>query len=232
MTQRDVKLTEAQELQAHWDDFCDSDPFEGSADFIERMEAAGFAQLRPVTEQDLHDISRSQNLRGMRMGRDIWVISDTHFGHSNIIGYCDRPFVSADEMDATIVERWNDTVRDQDIVYHLGDVYFGARGAERLSQLKGRKRLILGNHDNGKDQKLLGAFQKILVWRMFPEFGLLLTHVPVHEDTLRDKCPVNVHGHIHERTIPDPRYINVSVEQTNYAPVNIETLANKDTPDA
>lgn len=158
--------------------------------------------------------------------RDIWLISDTHFGHSNIIGYCDRPFDNAREMDEAMVERWNETVKDGDIVYHLGDVYFGSEGASCLPKLKGRKRLILGNHDNGKDQRLLAAFQKIVVWRMFPEFGLLLTHVPVHEHTLRDKCPKNVHGHIHERSIPDDRYVCVSVEHTNYTPVHIETLAS------
>lgn len=159
------------------------------------------------------------------MGRDIWVISDTHFGHANIIGYCGRPFSNAVEMDEAMVERWNETVKDGDIVYHLGDVYFGASGALALPKLKGHKRLIIGNHDNGKDQKLLSAFQKIAAWRMFPEFGLLLTHVPVHEDTLNpEKCPRNVHGHIHERSIEDQRYRCVSVEHTDYAPIHIEEL--------
>lgn len=136
-------------------------------------------------------------------------------------------------MDQHMVERWNDTVSDEDIVYHLGDVYFG-EGHKVLPFLRGRKRLILGNHDNGKCQKLQKYFQKILLWRMFPEYGVLLTHVPAHPSAFEYKKLRNIHGHIHQNTTmmlnedgtqsPDPRYINVSVEKINYTPVDLEKL--------
>ena len=154
--------------------------------------------------------------------RDIWVISDTHFGHRNIIRYCNRPFDDELQMNEAMIERWNSVVKDGDIVYHLGDVYFGESG-RILHKLKGRKRLVIGNHDVGKDQYLLRHFQKIMAWRMFPEYGLLLTHVPVHPNSLF-KVSKNVHGHIHNQLIDDERYVNVSVEQINYTPVHIETL--------
>lgn len=162
------------------------------------------------------------------MARNIWVISDTHFGHENIIKYCDRPFKSVYQMNQTMIENWCRVVNPEDIVYHLGDVYMGADGKdvhEILRRLPGRKRLILGNHDDGKSAVIQNNFQKVVVWRMFREFGLLLSHVPVHEGTLNpEKCPRNVHGHIHNNVINDKRYVNVSVEQTNYTPVNIEDL--------
>lgn len=170
------------------------------------------------------------------MARDIWVISDTHFGHDNIIKYCERPFQDSKEMDERIVQNWNSVVKDGDIVYHLGDVYFGERGRSVLlsERLKGRKRLILGNHDSGKDQTLHRYFQKIEVWRMFPEFGLLLTHVPVHESSLErfdegalSSKLLNIHGHIHNKEAPSHNHQNVSVEMTNYTPVNIEDLRVK-----
>jgi calcineurin-like phosphoesterase family protein len=166
------------------------------------------------------------------MSRDIWVISDTHFNHKNIIKYCDRPFKSADEMNETLIENWNNTVKDGDIVYHLGDVFMGG-DPELLYRLKGRKRLVVGNHDNLKNPVLHKTFQKIAMWRMFPEFGLLLTHVPVHESSLyrgptgnedSPKQLFNVHGHIHDKQSPDGPYKCVCVEQTNYKPVNIEDL--------
>lgn len=174
--------------------------------------------------------------------KNIWLISDTHWGHSNIIKYCDRPFSSVEEMNEKMFDNWNDTVKDGDIVYHLGDVYFGKGSygeewAKRFRKLPGRKRLILGNHDNGKDMNLHDCFQKIVMWRMFPEFSLLLTHVPVHETTLgihvsenEDECGAevrqlhNIHGHIHQNPSPTDRHTNVSVEWINYTPVNIETL--------
>lgn len=165
------------------------------------------------------------------MSRNIWVTSDTHFGHDNIIQYCMRPFANSEIMDECLVENWNSVVKDEDIVYHLGDVYMGINGRDSLAKLKGRKRLILGNHDNGKDQFLHKTFQKIMVWRMFPEFGLLLTHVPVSYTTLgepgNDRVLTNIHGHIHQNKSPMGRYRNVCVEQTDYTPINIEELRVK-----
>lgn len=169
--------------------------------------------------------------------RDIWVISDTHFGHRNIIDYCDRPFKDIQQMNYAIRDNWNSVVKEEDIVYHLGDVYMGWNDKQDIGQfltsLNGRKRLVLGNHDGGKDVVLNKAFQKIMMWRMFPEFGLLFTHVPVHESALfrgatgNEEAPkklLNVHGHIHEKPSPSVDHKNVSVEQINYRPINIEEL--------
>lgn len=167
------------------------------------------------------------------MSRDIWVIADTHFGHHNIIGYCDRPFETVEEMDQTMVDNWNRVVKPGDIVYHLGDVYCpGGRGTEYwgsfMARLKGRKRLILGNHDAGKDIILHRTFQKISGWRMFPEFGLLLTHVPVHESSFAETpsrpAMINVHGHTHQRGSPTERHRSACVELIGYTPMNIEEL--------
>lgn len=163
-------------------------------------------------------------------GRNIWVVSDTHFGHANIIKYCNRPFKDADEMDWHMVDQWNKVVKPTDKVYHLGDVYMGLK-PDRITHilhcLNGHKRLILGNHDNGKDQVLQRSFDKVSVWRMFPEFGLLLTHVPVHLSALNrgeNKSLKNVHGHIHQNKSPEGPYFNACVEQINYTPINIDEL--------
>ena len=174
--------------------------------------------------------------------RNIWVISDTHFNHENIIKYCDRPFTDAASMNDYLVKLWNSVVRPEDKVYHLGDVYMGDGFSREytshlLSRLNGHKRLILGNHDNGKDQLLQRHFEKIDVWRMFPEYGLLLTHVPVHPASLRrgatgnEKDPPmlkNIHGHTHNFGEPDKdtkNYKCVCVELIDYTPVNIKDLA-------
>lgn len=79
----------------------------------------------------------------------IWFTSDTHFGHENIIRYCNRPFHNAQEMNAELIHRWRETVPEDGIVFHLGDF---AHGSSRLwndilCALPGRKYLILGNHD-------------------------------------------------------------------------------------
>lgn len=156
----------------------------------------------------------------------IYIVSDTHFGHENIIGYCNRPFINAKEMDWEMVKRWNEVVKPQDHVWHLGDVYMGGTREYInfvLGSLNGKKRLILGNHDNGQDQILQRHFEKIVAWRDFKEYGILLTHMPLHpESIIKDR--VNVHGHIHNRQIGDKKYRCVCVEHTNYAPIPIDTV--------
>lgn len=76
-------------------------------------------------------------------------ISDTHFGHKNIIEYCDRPFKSVSHMNETLIENWNNVVSDEDTVYHLGDVALGPwdEWDGILTRLNGRKILVVGNHD-------------------------------------------------------------------------------------
>jgi calcineurin-like phosphoesterase family protein len=167
------------------------------------------------------------------MSKNYWIISDTHFGHANIIKYCGRPFKDADEMNNIMRAKWNAVVMPGDHVYHLGDV--GNRlTVEFLRSLNGKKRLILGNHDEGTDKVLQAAFEKILCWRMFPDWNMLLTHVPVHESSLgHGKGPAeirklwNIHGHIHEKPAPSEFHINACVEWTDYAPVNIETYVKE-----
>ena len=160
--------------------------------------------------------------------RNIFIISDTHFGHENILKFTDdrdgshvRPnFSSVEEMDEHMVERWNSVVRYCDIVYHLGDVYFD-NGHRVLKRLKGRKRLVLGNHDNPKSEFIMNNFSKIMMWRMFPEFDCVLTHVPIHESGMF-KIKYNLHGHIHQNPSPTARHINCCVELNDYTPKTIE----------
>ncbi|KQS74305.1 hypothetical protein ASG25_21145 [Rhizobium sp. Leaf384] len=79
-------------------------------------------------------------------------ISDTHFGHTNILAMQPRHFASIEQHDELLVQSWNSVVGDDDIVYHLGD--FAMALHERadyvryvFSRLRGRKHLIVGNHD-------------------------------------------------------------------------------------
>lgn len=161
---------------------------------------------------------------GLRMSKDIWIISDTHFGHDNIIKYCNRPFENVETMNEYMIEKWNSIIKDEDKVYHLGDVYF--KDSSMLSKLNGKKRLILGNHDNGKDQKLNSVFQKIISYRMMGEFGIILSHIPIHEGSIKEGW-INVHGHIHDKPVPTMRHRNVCVEELDYRPINIEDLRVK-----
>jgi calcineurin-like phosphoesterase family protein len=156
---------------------------------------------------------------------NVFLTSDTHFGHANIIKYCHRPFSSVEEMDETLVERWNAIVRPQDHVYHLGDVAMQPKALQIVKRLNGHKRLVLGNHD-GWDMRAYAevGFKKVFGSRRMD--GLLLTHIPLHQGSVWDaaerrdsKVLGNVHGHIHDRDSPMGPYLNVCVEKMDYTPV-------------
>jgi calcineurin-like phosphoesterase family protein len=162
----------------------------------------------------------------------IFFISDTHFGHANIIKYSQRPFTSVEEMNEVMVQRWNTVVRPGDHVYHLGDVAFNRPSLQIVRRLVGKKRLILGNHDQERMQDYAAVgFQKIMGARVFG--GVLFTHYPVHPMSAGDngndlvKIKGNAHGHIHERSAPVGPYVNLSVEWTDYNPVSLEEVQSR-----
>jgi calcineurin-like phosphoesterase family protein len=176
------------------------------------------------------------------MSRDIWLISDSHFRHSNILKFTDSAtgelirgakFADVDHMDEHMIERWNSVVKQGDIVYHLGDVVIGDKEwfKKNWPRLNGSKRLIIGNHDDVKFLSSGGFFAKVMMWRMFPEFNILMSHVPLHEMSSSRGRPdvatkmVNVHGHIHQNPSPAGLYMNMSVEAINYTPQHIEDVA-------
>jgi calcineurin-like phosphoesterase family protein len=172
--------------------------------------------------------------------KNTWVVSDTHFGHENILKFEDgfgnriRPeFSSVEEMNEHMIERWNAVVRPGDKVYHLGDVIMGkdklAWMNKNWPRLAGKKNLIVGNHDSIKELSAGGWFANVYMWRKLSELNLLLTHVPVHESTLHENSRSgiklkNVHGHIHQNAAPSEAHRCVCVEHTSYTPINIEEL--------
>jgi len=161
------------------------------------------------------------------MAHDKWFISDTHFFHENIIQFCKRPFKDAQFMNEFMVNAWNERVKPEDKVYHLGDVACGYGGDEHklgalLSRLNGKKRLVVGNHDHLKSPALHKYFEKIELWCGFHEEGFTCTHIPLEIESLRDG-DICIHGHIHNNLKPG-RYVNVCVEHTDYAPISMEEL--------
>lgn len=167
------------------------------------------------------------------MTRNIYIISDLHLSHRNMYNFVeadgfhvrkhqDNSPMTMEEGDELMIENWNKTVRDEDIVYNLGDCYV-SEGHKHLWKLKGRKRLLLGNHDHGLDQNLHKVFEKIELVRMFKEFNCILSHMPLHESNLY-KVQYNLHGHIHRKPNPSPVHINCSAEMMDYTPKNIEEI--------
>ena len=165
--------------------------------------------------------------------------SDQHFGHFNIIRLSHRPFASLDEMNETMIARWNDKVRDEDTVYVLGDLFFRAATVEPiLRRLKGRKHLVLGNHDHSWTEKVsMGDyFESVQTLKEITMDGMPVTlcHYPMLSYP-QARRGYMIYGHIHNNTGDDywplimrrGRMLNAGVDVNGFAPVTFdEMLAN------
>jgi calcineurin-like phosphoesterase family protein len=161
---------------------------------------------------------------------DTWFTSDTHFGHRNILVYerAGRPFDSIEAMNETLIERWNNVVKPNDVVYHLGDFCLNKSSLEIAARLNGKKILVLGNHDSFRAEDYLQYFDRlfgVIFWKR----KILLSHMPLLPDG--DRWHLNAHGHLHSKQIlinssdqADLRYFNVSVEQNNLTPFHADQL--------
>lgn len=160
-----------------------------------------------------------------------WVTADTHFGHAGVCkferedGSPLRPWNNPDEMDDALVENWNSVVKDRDRVYLLGDVVINRRCLPTLSRLNGRIVLIKGNHDIFRLKDYLPYFDDIRAYVVGhtkeKKHKYILSHIPIHEESL-GRFGINIHGHLHYREVEDPRYVCVSVERTNFTPIELE----------
>ncbi len=157
---------------------------------------------------------------------DIWLWSDIHFGHGNIIKYCNRPFPDRSLMNACLIGNYQRVVKPQDICIFGGDIGFMKEHDINhiLNQLPGYKIQIVGNHDLHRDGTVFDlAFDERHLCHVIDvpaadmEYQLLLTHYPM--DNVPAKC-VNIHGHIHDK-LAMAWNINMCVEHTNYKPKHI-----------
>lgn len=161
-----------------------------------------------------------------------WLTADSHFGHTNIIKYCNRPFDSAQEMDRYMIEQWRTRVQPQDHVFHLGDIGAPHPGYLHriLQQLPGRIHFIRGNHDNGR---IMRVVEPRCVWVKDiwhsslqadgKKVNLTLCHYPMKSWSKSFHGAVHFFGHVHEQMrFGDGRSLNVGVDQWDFAPVRLE----------
>lgn len=177
-------------------------------------------------------------------------IADPHFSHQGVCEFTGknggplRPWNTYEEMDEELVRRWNAVVPATGAkVYVLGDVAMNVRALAILDRLNGKKKLIKGNHDIYKVKDYLRYFYEIDAYKVTRD--LIFSHIPIHEESLKQRWKANVHGHLHDgrvmTTVRDvsgygttrlesdyetinPRYLCVSVEHTNYAPISMDEV--------
>lgn len=179
----------------------------------------------------------------------IFFTSDTHFGHSKIIDYCKRPFSSIEEHDKALIQNWNNTVGQDDTVFHLGDFAYGNSQfiANIIKQLNGNIILIKGNHDlRNMNPALYNIFSDVVYQAriLIDKQTVYLNHFPFlcfdHGDInlYKDNYSIQLFGHVHSGPLTSSEDINrlnilfptqydVGVDNNNYTPISWTDVKNK-----
>ncbi|MFH1823347.1 MAG: hypothetical protein ABH817_01360 [archaeon] len=152
----------------------------------------------------------------------IWFTSDWHLRHENIIKYCSRPFNSIKQMDNSIINLFNSTVANEDIVYFLGDLTLSNDKIwieKIIKNLKGEKHLIVGNHDK------LNLFDYVKLGFLSVHTSLELDHFAlVHDPVFFTRQKTILCGHVHNLFKIQKNVINVGIDVWEFKPVSYETI--------
>ncbi len=153
-----------------------------------------------------------------------WFISDMHLGHSNIIKFCNRPFKDVWHMNNTLIKNWNNRVKPEDTVFHVGDFCFSGKGLPKaedyIKQLNGRIVFIKGNHDDNNTLKT--DIHSLILSKGGRNFYI------VHNPEDREPGMINIVGHVHKefkfKTLDGIDCINVGVDQWAYRPITFNEM--------
>ena len=158
-------------------------------------------------------------------GSKVFLISDTHFCHQNLIHYVGRPFKNKNEMNETMFNKWNETVTNDDYVIFCGDFVVGASDKRKVcnllyKKLNGKKIMIYGNHDIREGLEY--DFYDAVIMEMFGK-KIICHHFPI--DPSLANCDVAIVGHTHSNDNPTKtkyklkNQLNVSCELLDYVPI-------------
>ena len=184
--------------------------------------------------------------KNMEELNNIFLTSDQHFFHGNIIKYCNRPWNSGkdsdgniivtqkdiEEMNEEMIMRWNSVVPNDGIVYHLGDIALGDRNKikEILPLLNGKINLIMGNHDTKSVEFYYECgFNRVYDHPILLKDFFILSHEPI-SFLNKNSCFVNIYGHVHDSDVYKTFSVNsccVCVERHDYKPISLEYIVER-----
>lgn len=157
-----------------------------------------------------------------------WFTADLHLGHARIIELARRPFSSVEEMDETLIARWNERVAKGDQVFIIGDFAFDDN-LPYLGQLNGQKRLILGNHDHSsriKGAARSGAWQTVdtLLHVKVEATDLVLCHYGLRVWNRSHHGAIHLYGHSHGNLPGDSQSCDVGVDCWDFRPISLDEI--------
>lgn len=152
-------------------------------------------------------------------------IGDTHYGHNGVARKFRKVFSTDEEHHETIHQNIMDVSGKRNTLFLMGDNIFKTSHFGKLDEYSENFEkvfLCLGNHDHIGLARYSSQFDNVYTFGIIKKYGLWLSHAPIHEQELFGKN--NVHGHVHENTVPDDRYLNVSCEAIDYKPISLEQI--------
>jgi calcineurin-like phosphoesterase family protein len=156
--------------------------------------------------------------------KSVFVISDLHLKHKNIIRYCKRPFDSVREMNRVLIKNWNCVVKPDDIVFFVGDMALGVSD-NYIPKLNGNIYFIWGNHDKTTDPDSMHES----LYCSYKGVEFLFIHDPKFKPP--EFSGWVIHGHHHNNhpdsfpfLNPEKKQINVSVELVKYQPISLDYI--------
>lgn len=169
--------------------------------------------------------------------------SDTHFGHANIIRFCNRPFRNVEEMNEILIENWNKVVSKGDTVFHLGDFAFGGSSVWNsiIPRLNGHINLIIGNHDRKNLRQGYMSYFDMVVPQLQIEIednSIYLNHYPFLCYGGSYRGVWQLFGHVHSGPQADgldisrlrvllPTQYDVGVDNNNFTPISYREVKEK-----
>jgi calcineurin-like phosphoesterase family protein len=157
-----------------------------------------------------------------------YFISDTHFDHTRVVEYCNRPYLTVLQMNEAMIYNWNERVRPGDTVFHVGDFHLGPRSriAEFVNRLNGTKVLVKGNHDRSRTAMMNAGFDDVVkeLWLQVGGTSLYLHHQPRRDTFWNSRAEYHLCGHVHTAWNRKGNIINVGVDVRGFKPVTLEEL--------
>lgn len=153
--------------------------------------------------------------------------ADEHYGHKNIIKYCNRPFKTVEEMDATIIDNHNKVVTDRDIVVHAGDFTLNCNidviNKRYLEKLNGEHIFVRGSHDywmNKSDKHYHEIWEKKIEGQW-----VVVCHYAMRRWARSHYGAWNLHGHSHGELKPEGKQYDIGVDNNNFYPISFNDVA-------
>jgi calcineurin-like phosphoesterase family protein len=173
----------------------------------------------------------------------IYFTADLHLGHEKIIEYCNRPFKSLQEMDETIIHNWNSVIKNDDLVYFLGDFHWGNTSGFRkyADRLNGSIYFIPGSHDNYPTRNAMisrgGSYFSFNepIMEIYPklkdEYGkdrlIVLCHYSMRSWNKSHYASYHLFGHHHGRLEPYGLSFDIGVDTNNFFPYSLDDIEKK-----